>query len=389
LKANKNILSGILWGAICGILFSAVALLALHASDHNGGTFRLGLRLASGHFIETNASVLLVGLSWIAALIVGVLRARNVSFQTWKMLLAFVVGVVAGVVGLFFFGKAALKDVPAMYEYYSSEREAEAFMVALKAIDHGTTNHFQFYARSSLTNYIREVEKLQKEDHYWLQNDSPIYKDIREYLFPFLFDDPKERDLFWNKMIPSAEEFVQRNELPFAATIGTNNISSYSVELYRDRPGGDGAIRLNNGYIFHFVSDGTNVGIQNFHALMKTEYDLTFEPKEKVEAIKALILQNKLNDERALELAKKFFKLQGHKDENFHPPELRQTRWMIQGGSDGPLPYYEITWYRKDVNLADLNKGSTGIPEASMTISGVDSGLIYYSRSSLPIGSDF
>jgi len=41
-------------------------------------------------------------------------------------------------------------------------------------------------------------------------------------------------------------------------------------------------------------------------------YALDFAPKEKLDAVKALILKNKLNETNALELAKKFFKLQGH-----------------------------------------------------------------------------
>jgi hypothetical protein len=123
--------------------------------------------------------------------------------------------------------------------------------------------------------------------------------------------------------------------------------------------------------------------------LIKTYYELDDAPKEKIEAVKALNLKNKLNDKTALELAKKFFTLLGHKEEDFLAPECRQSYWVGKNDVWGNLPYYEVIWYRKDVKMADVRSGIAAIPQVTMEISGVDSSLVSYSKLFMPIGSDF
>jgi hypothetical protein len=203
-------------------------------------------------------------------------------------------------------------------------------------------------------------------------------------------------------LIPVAQEYLlrigQTNDLPFT----TNQVRSYKVHWFDDRPGCTADIVLTNRWVFEFTSGSTvlpggkttrqwgETEVRRFQRPIKTYYNLVGVPKEKIEAVKALNLQNKLNKNTALVLARKYFKLLGHHDGNFYQPEITQCYWS--GGEDGRggiLPYYEVSWYRKDVNLADQDKGITNLPEVLITVSGVDSSLLYYSRLYLPIGNDF
>jgi hypothetical protein len=97
-----------------------------------------------------------------------------------------------------------------------------------------------------------------------------------------------------------------------------------------------------------------------------------------------------LNDQTALALAKKYFRLQGHKEENFHPVEFRQLSWAMKGDPDYvPLPFYEAVWYRKDVKETERDEGIARLPHVRIEVSGVTSNLVSYSKLHMPIGADF
>ena len=217
----------------------------------------------------------------------------------------------------------------------------------------------------------------------------PIF--IGLLLFPALvFGGEKEATYLKEKMIPLAQEFLQRvgmtNDLP----LKTNQVLRYKVDYFSDgRSGCMADMRLTNMFSFSLITERSRTEVWAFHQHVKTYYALEDAPKEKIAAVKALNLRNKLNETNALELGKKYFKLQGHEEKNFHSPTIHQCYWVGKGDVWGALPYYEIEWYRKDVNLADRDKGIQTLPEVSMTVSGVDSSLIYYLKSNLPIGSDF
>lgn len=214
-------------------------------------------------------------------------------------------------------------------------------------------------------------------------------------LFPMLMLGGEKEDTFLKeKMLPLAQEFVKRNELP-TADFGTNNIQNYKVRFFTDgRAGCTADLKLSNSYSFSFISDGTNTEAWFFNdGKTRTYYALEDTPKEKIDAVKALNLQNKLNDKTALEVAERFFKLQGHKEEDFLPPELTQLCWTgppEYASLDGRLlPYYEVGWYRKDVKLADRDAGVAKLSHVRIEVSGIDSHLISYSKHFMPIGSDF
>jgi hypothetical protein len=131
---------------------------------------------------------------------------------------------------------------------------------------------------------------------------------------------------------------------------------------------------------------------------VKTYLELNNPPKEKIEAVKAMNLRNKLNKKSAEILATKYFKMLGHKEENFHsldfyPPEVTQGYWVSAPESppinERLLPYFAVTWYRKDVKVDEIKDGDSNFREATIEVSGVDLGLISYTKTLLPIGSDF
>jgi hypothetical protein len=186
------------------------------------------------------------------------------------------------------------------------------------------------------------------------------------------------------------QEFIKRNSLP-VTDFKTNTIKKYNVEFFTaGRSGCIANLKLNNGYYFDFYSNGQNTEISQFNdGKTKTYYALDAAPKEEIEAVKSLNLRNKLNDKAALEIARRFFKLEGHKEDDFHPAELRQSYWVGKNDLWGYLPYYQATWYRKDVTEADRKSGTSSLPLILIEISGVDSHLISYTKAFMPIGKDF
>ena len=209
-------------------------------------------------------------------------------------------------------------------------------------------------------------------------------------LFPALvLGGEKEEAYLKEKMLPLAQKFLERigqtNNLPLV----TNQVKSYKLNYFGDRPGCTANMRITNDSSFSFYTETNQTEVSSFHRNIKTYYNLVGVPQAKIEAVKALSLQNKLSKESAIALAKKYFKAIGHKEENFHPPELLQCYWS--GDESGRLPYFEITWHRKDVTQVELENHDSNaeLKTVIIEVSGIDSSLISYSKGLLPIGSDF
>jgi hypothetical protein len=82
--------------------------------------------------------------------------------------------------------------------------------------------------------------------------------------------------------------------------------------------------------------------------------------------------------------------VQGHKKANFHPVEFRQKTWGMPGDPDYlALPFYEAEWHRNDVKMEDREAGIFNLGKVRIEISGITSNLLYYSKTSMPVGSDF
>jgi hypothetical protein len=210
------------------------------------------------------------------------------------------------------------------------------------------------------------------------------------FLFPALGMGGEKETYLQEKMIPLAQKFTKQVELPYNSQFGTNAVIKSKVDFFNDRPGCLAEMRLTNGYFFSFHTEKDQTELWSFQQIsVKTYYELDDAPKEKIEAVKALNLKNKLNDKTALELAKKFFKLLGHKEEDFLAPEFRQSYWVGKNDVWGNLPYYEVVWYRKDVKITDMHAGIATLPAVRINVSGIDSSLLYYSKSFMPVGKDF
>lgn len=200
-------------------------------------------------------------------------------------------------------------------------------------------------------------------------------------------------------MIPLARGFLLRigrtNDLPFT----TNQVQKFRFTWFDYCPGCQADMRLTNGLIFSFLTKTNKSEVCSFkNGNFKTYYSLDHPPKEKIRALQALNLRNKLNSKSAEILAKKYFKLIGHKEENFHPLDFYPSEgargyWVsapeMPPANERLLPYYGFTWYRKDVKVEELEDGSTNFRDVRIEVSGIDSSLISYTKGMLPIGSDF
>jgi hypothetical protein len=188
-------------------------------------------------------------------------------------------------------------------------------------------------------------------------------------------------------MMPTVRQFILRNDLPRNSGSLTGDIVKWDISFPAHWPGVVGEVRLINQSRFDWSSDGTNSHVWCYHDGTKTSFNLAGAPLEKVEAVKGLILKNKLNDKTALDLAKTYFRLQGHKEEDFHPPEFGQYGWGEKGESDYvPYPFYMARWYRRDVTREDRESGNSTLPSVMIKVSGINSNLVSYHKWAIPIG---
>ena len=230
---------------------------------------------------------------------------------------------------------------------------------------------------------------------------------ISALIFVALFFSPalvlggeKEQAYLAGTMIPLAQKFLARIGLTNSLPITTNQVMKFKVDYFDDRIGCMASLKLTNGFTFGFHTETNKTEVWSFHRTIKTYYALENPPKEKIIALKALNLQNKLNLHSAQSLAEKYFKLIGHQLENFHsldfyPPGITQGYWVSTSdptpASERHLPYYEITLYRKDVTKLQLDEHDSNaeLKFVMIEVSGIDLGLVSYSKGMLPIGSDF
>ncbi len=203
----------------------------------------------------------------------------------------------------------------------------------------------------------------------------------------------REQAYLERQMLPLAREFLHRNSLSGDTNFGVEKVARHRVEFLTNRPApfAISNMRIGKQYSFRFFDDNGVLEVRSFTDVsVETYYDLSEAQKEEVEAVRALNSRNKLNDEMGIALVRKFFRLQGHKEENFHPVEFRQMSWANKGEPDYvPLPFYEAQWYRKDVKKADREQGLARLPCVRIEVSGITSNLVSYTKAFMPVGSDF
>ena len=195
-------------------------------------------------------------------------------------------------------------------------------------------------------------------------------------------------------MLPLAQNFCVKVGATNFTRINTNQIKRYRREDFYERSGCLTELYLTNKYHFSSYTEKEKSEICSFYQnQQKTYISLDDAPVGKIKAVQALLKQNKLNEKKALTLARKYFNALGHDEKNFRPPIIQQGYWV--SGNDkypsGRLPNYTVTWYRNDVTKEQLAPGSgeAMLPEVRIEVSGIDSSLIRYDKLFLPLGSDF
>ncbi|MBF8297250.1 MAG: hypothetical protein HW389_3795 [Bacteroidetes bacterium] len=193
------------------------------------------------------------------------------------------------------------------------------------------------------------------------------------------------------RMLPAVRDFIRRNQLAYDPDFPTNRIRHYRVEFAPEIDAVFSRMMLEKKYAFLLSEKAKVCEIWSFQDTETRPFrDYSNVTPEEREVI--LSRTNVLNKQSVLALAAKHFKLQGHREENFHPPEF----WQHVLGEKNPdpathlpLPLYEATWYRKDVKLEERNSlGFAGMPNVLIIVSGLNSNLVYYSKVAMPVGRD-
>lgn len=226
-------------------------------------------------------------------------------------------------------------------------------------------------------------------------------KNILLIFFGFWFACPAKAEestnaYLLNTLIPLAQDFCAKVGMNQFTNISTNQIKHYNhYGFFKDRYGCIADIVLTNKFSFSSHTEKDKSEIRYFQQnRQKAYYSLNDAPVEKIKAVQSLLKQNKLNEKKALALARKYFTLLGHDEKHFHPPGIVQGTWISSNPKYpwGRLPAYTVIWYRNDVTPAQLEPATGEVyrqPSIEIEVSGLDSSLISYHRRFIPLGSDF
>jgi hypothetical protein len=189
-----------------------------------------------------------------------------------------------------------------------------------------------------------------------------------------------------SNVLPLVRQFIKRNGIPFPVDFSTNEIAHWRV-TFGDYPAATlASVNLKNHFIFGFTQRAGEKEINYFQDIQPSipRVMTTSDPKE----MRFLASRpNRLTAKTALDLAKKYFLLQGHKPENFHAPKFKQMGWGEKSDPDYiALPFYEAEWLRIDVKEAE--PGSL-YPKIHIIVSGLTANLACYDKlfMFIPVGT--
>ena len=185
MKTITRFALGIFLGAICG---AALAALCLQLPDvrQTIGVYTGDFEIAFGRSISEHIFIALTILGALAGATAG--GSLAVSIRWFAVLLTLMVGIVMGGTVMFFVEVKAVKYVSEISEQGNSDDRAFTYLQCLKAIDRGITNQlylvrFQNNGRMTLTNYLREMEKLNVGEHgAFSGTNAPAYEMVQKYL---------------------------------------------------------------------------------------------------------------------------------------------------------------------------------------------------------------
>ena len=137
---------------------------------------------------------------------------------------------------------------------------------------------------------------------------------------------------------------------------------------------------LEKKHAFLFVGNHKTNGITIYSDKTSPWKPSLMDPKNEGKMREMSARTNLLNDKTALELATKYFRLQGHDEKNFHPVKFEHEIWARDVPSRRILlPFYHAEWVRLDTPKEDYSHMVT------ITVSGIESNLVHYSKGGLPI----
>lgn len=195
------------------------------------------------------------------------------------------------------------------------------------------------------------------------------------------------------QIIQTVREFARRNRVPLDPNFSPNEINSFRINYITNNPefSATGRIMVSNRFAFFFAVHDTNVEVSYFK-LVNPSMSALIENRPLSELASVAAKTNLLTEETAFRLAKEYFKLQGHKDENFHAPFFKQITFGNKEHDPKhyfAFPFYEAEWVRKDAKNVPSDLQQVMLPNVVIRVSGITSNLEYYSKVSLPVGKDF
>lgn len=189
-----------------------------------------------------------------------------------------------------------------------------------------------------------------------------------------------------DKCVPLVREFLKRNAIAYDAAFPTQRISHSQVD-YTARSGVYlSRLMLDRRFSFLFTGTGGTNGITFFVDKASSWSPRLLDPQNEAQMLQLASASNCLSISTALDLANRYFHLQGHQQKNFHPVVFRQITWAESVPSRRiVLPFYEAEWVRRDVPLP-VEKNESIYPSVTVIVSGLKSNFIAYSKILLPFG---
>src|SRR5665213_891231 len=185
MKTRTRFALGIFLGAICGAALAAL-ILKLPTVSQTVGVYAGDFEITFGRSIGGHLFTVLTILGALAGTAVG--GSLAVSIQWFAVLGTLLAGIVIGGAVMFFVEVKAVKYVSGIWEQTYADERASTYLQCLKAIDRGATNQlylvrFQNNGRMALTNYLREMEKLNAGEHVAFSGtNAPAYGMVQKYL---------------------------------------------------------------------------------------------------------------------------------------------------------------------------------------------------------------
>lgn len=192
-------------------------------------------------------------------------------------------------------------------------------------------------------------------------------------------------DTYFNTMcLPLVRDFIKRNNLPYASEFPTNKVSNRRVQYVPESGMYSSRMMLEKRYAFLFLGNSITNGITMFSDKRSAWSFGLMNPENETRMRELSKLTNLLDNASALELARQYFRLQGHNETNFHSVKMEQAIWARDVPSRRiVLPFYTAEWVRSDFPIDDYAHG------VSIVISGVESNMVHYSKRGLPIDFGF